>query len=579
MDDNNDLTAKVSRWLRRYGLYPGEHGENGWTEVYYGGVSFDYKVIDDKVCFTISLQMPDRDIEGRAKAAFDLMEKYDSVQIYLEEMDDGEDEDGLVLIVRVWVHELSDYGRFVQELQFKMDQLVACCLKICGMPVFNGDGDAEVEDDARNECLQERMRQIEAYLKEKGIEYEVTAPSRITFAADEAIRIIVDISDGCMSLFMASCFQKEMRDVLEHAAMRTMGLSVGQWVVQEADDCTDVLYNVWHWYSEEDDEQTFIDKLAYLLTAYLESTDIFDDNLRSHLEEMENASESTAKKEEGADIDTQTDQTDEDVGNRVVTVLREAGYSPTVEDGIHFQWQGRRFLVRYSAGWTDVEIGMYLPKDICDFHALSSYLFEVMSQFRVKLRLEEDWGNDRWAVVICAEIPNSELKGGRLNAHLSDMMELCGTLLEHYGLCVTDEDEEKSTAVCDFVFNCLTEGGYSPETVTEKSLDSFLINNAQYGISVYPDRNCCTINSAMENRTGYEFTKEVNAAFTLMSHNTDVTVSRLKSDDDGYEHYYLSETLMLPDDKEIFLSDLKSYLKDLERCSDYFINQVMKQQA
>lgn len=340
-----------------------------------------------------------------------------------------------------------------------------------------------------------------------------------------------------------------------------------------------MLYNVWHWYSEEDDEQTFIDKLAYLLTAYLESTDIFDDNLRSHLEEMENASESTAKKEEGADIDAQTDQTDEDVGNRVVTALRETGYSPTVEDGIHFQWQGRRFLVRYSAGWTDVEIGMYLPKDICDFHALSSYLFEVMSQFRVKLRLEEDWGNDRWAVVICAEIPNSELKGGMLNANLSDMMELCGTLLEHYGLCMTDEDEEKSTAVCDFVFNCLSEGGYSPECTEEEDTSRVFIiyNDLLYSVFVSPDSESCTVTVGAENVSRHEFIKEVRAAFSLMSCNTDVTVCRSEPDGDGYESFYFSETVMLSDDKETFLSDFKSYLEDLERCLDSFIDKVRQQ--
>ena len=93
----------------------------------------------------------------------------------------------------------------------------------------------------------------------------------------------------------------------------------------------------------------------------------------------------------------------------------------------------------------------------------------------------------------------------------------------------------------------------------------------------YPDRNRCTITSAMENRTGYEFTKEVNAAFTLISHNTDVTVSRLESDDDGYEHYYLSETLMLSDDKEKFLSDLKLCLEDLDRCTDFFIDRLKQQ--
>ena len=144
MDNNNDLTVKVSGWLRQYGLYPGEPYGDGWIEVYYDGVLFDCKVIDDKVCFTIGLRMPDGDMEARAKAAFELMAEYHSVQIYREEMDDGGGEDELTLRVRVWVHELSNYGRFEREFQYKMDQLVACCLKICGMPVFNGDGDAEV---------------------------------------------------------------------------------------------------------------------------------------------------------------------------------------------------------------------------------------------------------------------------------------------------------------------------------------------------------------------------------------------------------------------------------------------------
>ena len=577
MDDNNDLTAKVSGWLRQYGLFPGEPYGDGWIEVYYNGVLFDYKVIDDKVCFTIGLRMPYGDMEARAKAAFELMAEYHSVQIYREEMDDGGGEDELTLRVRVWVHELSDYGRFEREFQYKMDQLVACYLKICGMPVFNGDGDAEVEDDARNECLQERMLQIEAYLKEKGIEYEVTAPSRITFATDEAIRIIVDISDGCMSLFMASCFQKEMRDVLEHAAMRTMGLSVGQWVVQEADDCTDVLYNVWHWYSEEDDEQTFIDKLAYLLTAYLESSDIFDDNLRSHLEEVENVSESTAKKEEGADIDAWTD---EDVRTSIVTALREAGYSPTVEDGIYFQWQGGRFLVRCNAWRTVVGIGMYLSKDICDFHALSSYLFEVMSQYRVRLCLkEEDCDNDRWAVVISVEIPNSDFNGMSINSCLSGVKEVCGALLEHYELSESDEDEEKSAAVSDFVFNCLSEGGYSPECTEEEDTSRIFIiyNDLLYSVFVSPDSESCTVTVGAENVSRHEFIKEVRAAFSLMSCNTDVTVCRSEPDGDGYESFCFSETVMLSDDKETFLSDFKSYLEDLERCLDSFIDKVRQQ--
>ncbi len=578
MDNNNDLTAKVSGWLRQYGLYPEEHGENGWTEVYYDGVLFDYKVIDDKVCFTFSAQIPDGDMEDRAKAAFELMENSKSVQIYLEGKE--YDIDGDSIILRVWVHELSDYGRFVQEFRFKMDQCVACYLKICGMPVFNGEteGKEETSDsDARDENLKERMRQIEAYLKEKEIEYKVIDQRSIAVRRDEEGNpAIIDVSDGLVSLSMMHYFPKEIRDVLAHAAFRAMRQTVGQWIVREADDCMGVLYDVEIQYYEEDDEQAFIDKLAYLLIAYVDSTDVFTDTLRSHLEEMENVPESTVKDDEGADIDAGID---ENVKTMIVTALREAGYSPTVEDGIHFQWQGRDYLVKYSNVWTVVGLGMYLPKDIGDFHALSSYLFEVMSQCRVKLSIEEDdCDNDRWAVGISVEIPIYDLNGMSINSGLLVVQEVCGALLEHFGLCADDEDEEKSAAVCDFVFNCLMDGGYSPETVSENNLD-FLINNAQYVISVfpYPDRNRCTITSAMENRTGYEFTKEVNAAFTLISHNTDVTVSRLESDDDGYEHYYLSETLMLSDDKEKFLSDLKLCLEDLERCTDFFIEQVRQQ--
>lgn len=463
MDNNNDLTAKVSGWLRQYGLCPGEQGENGWTEVYYDGVLFEYDVMDDKVCFTFSAQIPDGDMEDRAKAAFELMENSKSVQIYLEGKE--YDIDGDSIILRVWVHELSDYGRFVQEFRFKMDQCVACYLKICGMPVFNGEteGKEETSDsDARDENLKERMRQIEAYLKEKEIEYKVIDQRSIAVRRDEEGNpAIIDVSDGLVSLSRMNYFPKEMRDALAHAAFSTMRQTVGQWIVREVDDCTGVLYDAEFQYYEDDDEQAFIDKLAYLLIAYVDSTDVFTDTLRSHLEEMENVPESTVKDDEGADIDAGID---ENVKTMIVTALREAGYSPTVEDGIHFQWQGRKYLVRYSSMCTLIDIGMYLPKDIGDFHTLSSYLFEVMSQCRIKLSIEEDdCDNDRWTVVFSVEIPNSDLNGMFINSSLLVIQEVRGALLEHFGLCADDEDEEKSTAVCDYVFNCLSEGGYCPE--------------------------------------------------------------------------------------------------------------------
>lgn len=579
MDNNNDLTAKVSGWLRQYGLCPGEQGENGWTEVYYDGVLFEYGVMDDKVCFTVSAQIPDGDMEDRAKAAFEQMEKYDSVQIYLEEK---EDDSGDCIILRVWVHELSDYWRFVQEFRFKMDQCVACYLKICGMPVFNGEteGEEDVSDsDVQDEALKERMRQIEAYLKEKEIDYKVIDQRSIAVLMDdEDNQAGIDISDGRMSLSRMNYFPKEMRDALAHAAFTTMHQSVGQWIVREVDDCTGVLYDAEFQYYEDDDEQTFIDKLAYLLIAYVDSTDVFTDNLRSHLEEMENVPESAVKEDEGADIDAGID---ENVKTKIVTALREAGYCPTVEDGIHFQWQGRKYLVRYSSMCTLIDIGMYLPKDIGDFHTLSSYLFEVMSQYnRIKLRLkDDDCDNDRWTVVISVEILNSDLNGMFINSPLLVIQEVCGALLEHFGLCADDEDEEKSAAVCDYVFNCLSERGYSPECIEAEDTSRFFItyNELSYFVFVSPGSECCTMTSSAVNTSRHEFIKEVRAAFSLMAHNTDVTVCRSEPDGDGHERFYFSETLMLSDDKEKFLSDFKSYLEDLERCTDFFIEQVRQQ--
>ena len=581
MDNNNDLTAQVGGWLRQYGLCPGEQGENGWTEVYYDGVLFEYGVMDDKVCFTVSAQIPDGDMEDRAKAAFELMENSESVQIYLEGKED--DSDGDSIILRVCVHELSDYGRFVQEFRFKMDQCVACYLKICGMPVFNGEteGEEEVSDsDVQDEGLKERMRQIEAYLKEKEIEYKVIDQRSIAVRGDEEGNpVLIGVSDGLVSLSRMNYFPKEIRDVLAHAAFSAMRQTVGQWIVREADDCTEVVYDVELQYFEDDEEQAFIDKLAYLLIAYVDSTDVFTDTLRSHLEEMENVSESAVKEDEGADIDAGID---ENVRTGIVTALREAGYSPTVEDGIHFQWQGRDYLVRYSNVWAVLGLGMYLPKDIGDFHAVSSYLFEVMSQCRVKLSIEEDdCDNDRWAVGISVEIPIYDLDGMSINSGLLVVQKVCGALQEHYGLSSDGCDEERNVTVSDFVSTCLTEGGYCPEAIDEE--DSIVgwsrieYRDYEYWVYVSPDSGYCHITAMLGNSTGYEFVKEVQAAFSLMSHNTDVTVSHSEPDGDECEIFYLSETFMLSDDKEKFLSDFKLYLEDLERCMDFFIEQVKQQ--
>ena len=424
------------------------------------------------------------------------------------------------------------------------------------------------------------MRQIEAYLKEKEIEYKVIDQRSIAVRRDEEGNpAIIDVSDGLVSLSRMNYFPKEMRDALAHAAFSTMRQTVGQWIVREVDDCTGVLYDAEFQYYEDDDEQAFIDKLAYLLIAYVDSTDVFTDTLRSHLEEMENVPESTVKDDEGADIDAGID---ENVKTMIVTALREAGYSPTVEDGIHFQWQGRKYLVRYSSMCTLIDIGMYLPKDIGDFHTLSSYLFEVMSQCRIKLSIEEDdCDNDRWTVVFSVEIPNSDLNGMFINSSLLVIQEVRGALLEHFGLCADDEDEEKSTAVCDYVFNCLSEGGYCPEDTGREDgvVGHFRIEYGGYDCWVFvcPAEGIAHISIPLWNESGYEFGKEVRAAFSLMAHNTDVTVTHREPDEDECEIFCLSETLMLSDDKEKFLSDLKLYLEDLDRCTDLFIEQVKQQ--
>ena len=579
MDNNNDLTAKVGGWLRQYGLCPGVADGYGWTEVLYEGIPFLYCQMDDKVCFEISSQIPDGDMEGRAKAAFELMENYDCVQIYLQEKKEDGDEDGIIL--RVWLHELSDYGRFVQEFRYKMDQCVACYFKICGMSVFNGEteGEDRVSDsDAQDEGLKERMQQVEAYLKEKEIEYEVIDQSSVSVLADEESKVIIDISDGWIALSTLMDFPKEMRDALAHAAFSTMHQIVGQWIVREEDDCTGVLYDVELKYYEGDDEQTFADKLAYLLIAYVDSTDVFAGILQSHSKGTENVPESAARKEEDADVvDTGRN---ENVRNKVVTALREEGYSPTVEDGIRFQWQGSQYLVLCGDVWTAIGMGMYLPKDIGDFQALSSYLFEVMSRSMIKLSIEEeDCDNDRWAVGISVEIPNSDLSEAVINSCLLGMQEVYGVLQEHYNLASDEYDEEKSAAVCDFVFNCLTEGGYSPEGIEEEDTSRIFIiyNDLLYSVFVSPDSESCTVTVGAENVSRHEFIKEVRAAFSLMSCNTDVTVCRSEPDGDGYESFYFSETVMLSDDKETFLSDFKSYLEDLERCLDSFIDKVRQQ--
>ena len=414
----------------------------------------------------------------------------------------------------------------------------------------------------------------------KEIEYKVIDQRSIAVRTDEEGNpAIIDVSDGRISLSMMNYFPKEIRDVLAHAAFSAMRQTVGQWIVREVDDCTGVLYDAEFQYYEDDDEQTFIDKLAYLLIAYVDSTDVFTDTLRSHLEEMENVPESTVKDDEGADIDAGID---ENVKTMIVTALREAGYSPTVEDGIHFQWQGRDYLVKYSNVWTVVGLGMYLPKDIGDFHALSSYLFEVMSQCRVKLSIEEDdCDNDRWAVGISVEIPIYDLNGMSINSGLLVVQEVCGALLEHFGLCADDEDEDKYAAVCDYVFNCLSEGGYCPEDTGREDgvVGRFRIECRGFDCWVFvcPAEGIAHITIPAGNESGYEFGKEVQAAFSLMAHNTDVTVCRSEPDEDEYEIFYFSETLMLSDDKEKFLSDLKLCLEDLDRCTDFFIEQVRQQ--
>lgn len=225
--------------------------------------------------------------------------------------------------------------------------------------------------------------------------------------------------------------------------------------------------------------------------------------------------------------------------------------------------------------------GLYLSKDIVDYDSLSSYLFEVMmKQGRVRVRVAEDESDsERWAVVLDTALYKTELDGINIALLLSDLTDVNRSLLARYE--IDDTDIEKNVATCDDVFNCLMQGGYSPEAIGEE--DNIIgwscieSGGYEYWVFVSPSSEYCRIMSPMGNQTGYEFGKEVQAAFSLMAHNTDVTVCRSEPDGDGYESFYFSETLMLSDDKEKFLSDLKLCLEDLDRCTDFFIEQVRQQ--
>lgn len=579
MDNNNDLTAKVSGWLRQYGLCPGEQGGNGWTEVYYDGVLFEYDVMDDKVCFTVSAQIPDGDMEDRAKAAFELMENSESVQIYLEGKED--DSDGDSIILRVWVHELSDYGRFVQEFRFKMDQCVACYLKICGMPVFNGETEGEegvADSDVQDEGLKERMRQIEAYLKDNEVEYEVVDENSIVVPTED-YQVIIDVSGGRVSLCTKMCFEKAERDTLAKAVFRVMDDTVGKWIVQDGEDCTEVLYYVGASYREDDDVQDFIDILTGIISTFLDAMDDFSSSLPLHSEMDENCSERTDEKADGADAETGMEECG--FKDRILSVLKDAGYHPVIDGGVYFNWQNITIHVRYSDSWMTMGFGLYLSKEIVDYDSLSSYLFEtMMRQGRVRVRVAEDEsGSESRAVVLDTALYKTELDGINIALHLSDLMDVYRSLLARYE--IDDTDIEKNVTTCDEVFNCLIQGGYSPEAMGEEDnvagLSCIEYGGYEYWVFISPSIEYCRITSLMGNQTGYEFGKEVQAAFSLMSHNTDVTVSHSEPDGDECEIFYLSETFMLSDDKEKFLSDFKSYLEDLERCADFFIEQVKQQ--
>lgn len=568
MESKNDLTARVHEWLTRFGLCPEVPDEDGWMYVNYCGIPSDCKLYDDKVMFALdfAIQSDDFDFEACAEAALDLMEEFPGVQVILHEK---ENDDLPYLTFRVWVHELSDYERFEREFWCRMDQLIACFFKVFEIPAFKGAGD---EDDSlapdMNGSGWDRVRQAMSYLDANEIVHDYDSECSRIYIPE--IHTYVKIAEPLICVYtLLGEYDKVLPEGDLMPIFSMMDLS-GRCRLIKDDEGTVVVVDVTVPYLKDEEEDVFKEKLGLALKSILKWLMFYDENLQGvgkiNVERMPAPQDGDMALKE-----------------KLMRVLRENGYCRTVEDGVGFEFCGNTFDVYYYDHWISFSKKIFVPK--CpEYQDLPSFLFDLMDDNDgIKARIvEEESDEENWLVELSTELDDLSLNFAPVVCNsLRALIGAWNALLEHYVKSHETMSPEEPDAVCDFVFSCMKEAGYDPEMMTEDYSGCFLIshNEITYWVIVSPDGEYCRIVCPMENRSGYEFLCEARAAFTLMSSNTDVVVTHSEPDRDECEVFCLSEMFMLSDDKETFLSDLKSYLEDLERCSDYFINQVRQQQA
>lgn len=567
MESKNDLTARVHEWLTRFGLCPEVPDEDGWMYVNYCGIPFDCKLYDDKVMFALdfAIQSDDFDFEACAEAALDLMEEFPCVQVILHEKEN----DNLPnLTFRVWVHELSDYEQFEREFHYKMNQLVACFFKLDEIPAFKG---ADEEDDSQSPDMNctgwDRVRQAMSYLDANEIVYDYDSECSRIYIPE--IHTYVKIVEPLICAYILCEYDKVFPEGDLMTIFSMMDL-FGRCRMIKDDEGTVVAVDVTIPYSKDEEEDVFKEKLGLAMKSILKWLMLFDENLQGvgkiNVERMPVPQDGDMALKE-----------------KLMRVMRENGYCRAVGDDIGFELCGNTFGVYYYDHWISFSKKIFVAK--CpEYQDLPSFLFDLMDDNGwIKARIvEEESDEENWMVELSTELDDLSLNFAPVVCNsLRALIGAWNALLEHYVKSPETMSPEEPDTVCDFVFSCMKEAGYDPEMKTEDYSGWFIIsyNDIKYWVLVSPDSEYCSIICSMENRSGYEFLCEARAAFTLMSSNTDVAVTHSESDGDECEVFCLSETCMLSDDKETFLSDFKSYLEDLERCSDYFINQVRKQQA
>lgn len=567
MESKNDLTARVHEWLTRFGLCPEVPDEDGWMYVNYCGIPFDCKLYDDKVMFALdfAIQSDDFDFEACAEAALDLMEEFPGVQVILHEKEN----DNLPnLTFRVWVHELSDYEQFEREFHYKMNQLVACFFKLDEIPAFKG---ADEEDDSQSPDMNctgwDRVRQAMSYLDANEIVYDYDSECSRIYIPE--IHTYVKIVEPLICAYILCEYDKVFPEGDLMTIFSMMDL-FGRCRMIKDDEGTVVAVDVTIPYSKDEEEDVFKEKLGLAMKSILKWLMLFDENLQGvgkiNVERMPVPQDGDMALKE-----------------KLMRVMRENGYCRAVGDDIGFELCGNTFGVYYYDHWISFSKKIFVAK--CpEYQDLPSFLFDLMDDNGwIKARIvEEESDEENWMVELSTELDDLSLNfASAVYTSLRALIGAWNALLEHYVKSPETMSPEEPDAVCDFVFSCMKEAGYDPEMKTEDYSGWFIIsyNDIKYWVLVSPDSEYCSIICPMENRSGYEFLREARVAFALMSSNTDVTVTHSVPVGDECEIFYLLEMFMLSDDKETFLSDLKSYLKDLERCSDYFINQVRKQQA